>query len=210
MKNLLAVGVCIAVLIVTIGFMPIHGESEIYDSVIRLHVVANSDSKEDQSLKLSVRDAVLEESAELIRDCATREDAALAIQSNLDLFERTAAEVIEKEGYNYPVSVRLENEDYPSKNYESVCFPSGNYLSLQILIGEARGQNWWCVLFPPLCLSAATDKNAAEDAFISVGLTPDQYKIVTETDNSTYTVRFKILESIESAKSSIDRFINKS
>ena len=115
MKNLLAVGVCIAVLIVTIGFMPIHGESEIYDSVIRLHVVANSDSKEDQSLKLSVRDAVLEESAELIRDCATREDAALAIQSNLDLFERTAAEVIEKEGYNYPVSVRLENEDYPSK-----------------------------------------------------------------------------------------------
>ena len=99
--------------------------------------------------------------------------------------------------------VELGEEEYPTKNYESFCFPSGSYVSLRVLIGDAEGQNWWCVLFPPLCLSAATDKSSTEDAFIAVGLTQEQYKVITETDDTTYEVRFKILEGIEDAKNSL-------
>ena len=86
-------------------------------------------------------------------------------------------------------------EEYPERSYDSVCFPSGEYLSLRVCIGEAEGQNWWCCLFPPLCLGASSvSSKQAEDSFISVGLTPSQYKIITETDKPVYKIRFKLLE----------------
>ena len=88
-------------------------------------------------------------------------------------------------------------EDYPTREYESCAFPAGQYLSLKICLGEAEGQNWWCVLFPPLCLSAATDSSDHEDAFIQVGLTKEQYGIITETEDTKYRVRFKILETVK-------------
>ena len=179
-----------------IGLMPVHGESEIYDSVLRLHVIANSDSEEDQALKLKVRDAVLESTAPMLSDCATREEAAEAIQSNVDVLRLVALDVIEREGYSYPVSVALGDEEYPTKNYGDFCFPSGQYLSLRIIIGEGDGENWWCVLFPPMCLSASSARSS-EDAFISVGLNKDQYGIITDTDKPAYNVRFRILEVIE-------------
>lgn len=197
MKNLLAIAVSISLIFIFIAIMPIHGESAIYDSVIRLHVVANSDSEEDQALKLKVRDSILAASSEKLSKANTREEAIELVRKEISELEKTASETIAAEGYDYPVKIKLCEEDYPTKNYESFCFPSGNYLSLQVLIGDAKGQNWWCVLFPPLCLSAATDKSSAEDAFISVGLTEEQYKIITETDSTTYEVRFKILETIE-------------
>ncbi len=197
MKNLLAIAVSVSLIFIFVALMPIHGESDIYDSVIRLHVVANSDSEEDQALKLKVRDAILAASAEKLSCAKTREEAIELVTEEMGALEDTARATISDEGYDYPVKIKLCEEDYPTKNYESFCFPSGNYLSLQVLIGDAEGQNWWCVLFPPLCLSAATDKTSAEDAFISVGLTEEQYKIITETDSTTYEVRFKILETIE-------------
>ena len=197
MKNLLAIAVSISLIFIFIALMPIHGESEIYDSVVRLHVVANSDSEEDQALKLKVRDSILSASAEKLSEAKTREEAIDLITAEITNLEDAARATIAAEGYDYPVKIKLCEEDYPTKNYEAFCFPSGNYLSLQVLIGDAEGQNWWCVLFPPLCLSAATDKSSAEDAFISVGLTEEQYKIITETDSTTYEVRFKILETIE-------------
>ena len=94
-------------------------------------------------------------------------------------------------GYDYTVAIELGKEEYPTKNYESCCFPAGEYTSLRILIGEASGQNWWCVLFPPLCLSAATDA----DAFASVGITDNQYQIITDSESTKYKIRFKLLES---------------
>ncbi len=203
MKNLFTVVACILFIFIFIGLMPVHGETEIYDSVVRLHVLANSDTEEDQALKLKVRDAVLECSAEMLDGCTTREDAIRIISDNIDTLEATAAQTVTDEGYTYPVRVALGEEEYPTKNYESFCFPSGSYVSLRVLIGDAEGQNWWCVLFPPLCLSAATDKSSAEDAFIAVGLTDEQYKVITETDNTTYEVRFKILETLEEAKNSL-------
>ena len=200
MKNLLALSVTVILLFIVLGALPIHGEDKIYDNVLRLHVLANSDSEEDQTLKLKVRDAILERSSELFGKSESIEEAAESINANIDAITEVARKVIAENGYDYPVSVTLTNEHYPTRSYEALSFPSGEYLSLRVMIGEAEGQNWWCVLFPPLCLSAATDKTVAEDAFISVGLTGEQYRIITESDNTKYTVRFKILETIEGLK----------
>ena len=197
MKNLLTITVCLAFILIFIGLMPIHGENEIYDSVLRLHVLANSDSEKDQALKLQVRDAILADSAEILNGCTTRDEAIEKINSAIPALTQSAKNAISAAGYDYTVRIELSEEEYPTRNYESFCFPSGSYISLRVLIGEAEGQNWWCVLFPPLCLSAATDKSSAEDAFISVGLTEGQYKVITETDSPTYEVRFKVLETIE-------------
>ncbi len=195
MKKLLAFCICVCLVFLVVGVLPIHGEEEIYDSVLRLHVVANSDSDTDQALKLRVRDRVIETVSTTCRDCQSLAEAETAVRESMEKIANEAIEEIKKEGYDYPVEVRLGKEEYPQKSYASLCFPSGEYLSLQVRIGNAAGQNWWCVLFPPLCLDAASSTN--EDAFISVGFTPEQYKIITETDNPKYEARFKILEVIE-------------
>lgn len=188
---------CIFVLCAAVcDILPIHGEQEIYDSVVRLHVLANSDSEEDQALKLKVRDAILSYVSPRVIDSASREEAMKIISIAMNEIENIAQDVVTKEGYAYDVDVTLTLEEYPTRNYEAMSFPSGEYVSLRVLIGEAEGQNWWCVLFPPLCLSAATEKSSNEEAFIAVGLNSEQYKIITETDEAKYQLRFKILEAI--------------
>jgi stage II sporulation protein R len=195
-KKLLILTFVILGLTVILGLLPIHGETEIYQNVLRLHVIANSDSEDDQALKLSVRDTVLEKTKHLFKDCRSRDAAEAILNENIALIEQVAQEAVWKAGYSYSVTVELGEEEYPTKNYESCCFPSGEYLSLRIKIGEAQGQNWWCVLFPPLCLSAASE---GDDAFAAVGLTEEQYNIITQTESPKYKVRFKILESFEKA-----------
>ena len=188
------------VCLVVVSVLPIHGEDGIYENVIRFHVVANSDSEADQALKLQVRDAVLEFCAPVLGECQSRAEAVDAVLSIRDEIEVVATETLLAAGCDDGVRVELGEEIYPEKRYESLCFPSGTYLSLRILIGEAEGQNWWCVLFPPICMSAATaSKEAAEEAFIAVGFTPEQYRIITETDRVNYKIKFKLLEFFESA-----------
>ena len=192
--------VAIVILLITmmaISFLPVHGEREVYDTVVRLHVLANSDSEEDQALKLTVRDAVLEAAAPYLDGCTTQEEAVRSLTPHLADLEAVATETVTAEGYDYPVTVLLGEEDYPTRVYESCAFPAGTYVSLRVCIGEAAGQNWWCCLFPPLCLTAATAESDNEDAFIQVGLTKDQYGIITETEKTKYKVRFKILEVLE-------------
>jgi len=186
-------------LILLLGILPVHGESEIYENVLRLHVLANSDSEEDQTLKLKVRDAVLLKSEELFADCETREDAIEVTKQNLSVLEATALETLRAEGSDHSVRVELGEEVYPTRNYESFCFPAGSYLSLRIILGEGEGQNWWCVLYPPMCLSAASAKSSQSDEAITVGFTGEQYRVITETDSPTYRVRFRILEVFEEA-----------
>ena len=176
-------------------FLPVHGEEEIYDTVVRLHVRANSDSEEDQALKLRVRDAVLAVTGDLVADCTTQEEAVAILEAHKEDLEDAARGVIAAEGREEAISVMLGREDYPTRTYESCCFPAGEYVSLQVLIGDGAGQNWWCVLFPPLCLSAATE--VGEDAFVQVGLSKDQYGIITETGKTKYKVRFKVLELVQ-------------
>ncbi len=185
------------VLLMALSFLPVHGEEAIYDTVVRLHVLANSDTPEDQALKLEVRDAVLAVTTPLVEDATTREEAVAVLQDHLEDLEEAARTVIWAAGREDAVSVTLGEEEYPTRTYETCCFPAGTYLSLRICIGEAAGQNWWCVLFPPLCLSAATASGNKEDAFLQVGLSKDQYGIITDTQKTKYKVRFKLLEMIE-------------
>jgi len=201
-KNLqksLALLLTLCSLILLLGLLPVHGESEIYENVLRLHVLANSDSEEDQALKLKVRDAVLFKSEELFANCQTREDAIEVTKQNLSVLEETARETLRAEGSDHSVRVELGEEVYPTRNYESFCFPAGSYLSLRIILGEGEGQNWWCVLYPPMCLSAASAKSSQSDEAITVGFTGEQYRVITETDTPRYRVRFRILEVFEEA-----------
>ena len=189
--------VILLVVLMALSFLPVHGEQEVYDTVVRLHVLANSDSDEDQALKLKVRDAVLEAASPVVTGCRSQAEAIRVLNAHLAELEAAARRVIASEGRTDSVSVLLGEEDYPTRTYESCAFPAGRYVSLRVCIGEAKGQNWWCCLFPPRCLSAATAKEANEDAFVQVGLTKDQYGIITETGKAKYKVRFKVLEVIE-------------
>ena len=177
-------------------YLPVHGEEDVYDAVIRLHVLANSDSDEDQALKMQVRDAVLTRATEALEGCADRSEAAERLTRIIPSLTAAAEETLRLEGCNDSVCVTLSTEQYPTRNYQSFCFPAGEYLSLRVMIGEAEGQNFWCVLFPPLCMTAATvSKETAE-----VGLTPNQYGIITETQNTKYKLRFKLLETLQALR----------
>lgn len=176
--------------------LPIHGEGGVYGKVLRLHVIGASDSKLDQSLKLSVRDAVLECAKPLLSDAETRDDAARIITSHRDEIENAAERALRARGCHDAARISVCAERYPMKDYESFCFPSGEYLSVKVMIGEAEGKNWWCVLFPRLCTDLATSK---ED-FAAVGFTPEQYRIITESEDAAYRIRFRLLEFFEELK----------
>lgn len=198
-KRLLICAFLILTVVLVAGLFPVHGEEKIYDTVVRLHVLANSDSEEDQALKLKVRDRVVQLVSPTVKECRSQTEAIAAIGGIMDSLEAAAEEVVADEGYDYDVNILMGEEYYPTRTYESCAFPEGKYVSLRVCIGEAEGQNWWCCLFPPLCLSAASDDSDEdnEEAFISVGLTGDQYKVITESDKPKYRVRFKILETIQ-------------
>ncbi len=194
-KRLLTATLALCAILLFVGLMPVRGEAEIYDTVVRLHVLANSDSEEDQARKLRVRDAVLEVTSPLLEDCRSQDEARARLEANLPAIQAAAEAVIAAEGRDDAISILLGMEDYPERDYDSFCFPAGSYLSLRVCIGEAQGQNWWCCLFPPLCLGTSTaSSKEAEEEFVAVGLTPSQYKIITESEKPVYKVRFKILE----------------
>ena len=198
-NRLLTVTLILCAALLIIGLFPVHGEAAVYESVVRLHVLANSDSEEDQALKLQVRDAVLGVTAPLLEHCTTREEAAAILSDHTAAIQAAAEQAIKAAGRSDAVHVLLDTEEYPTRNYESFCFPAGSYLSLRVCIGAAQGQNWWCCVFPPLCLGAANaSPSATENAFIEVGLTPPQYKIITESEKPIYKVRFKLLEIFQS------------
>ena len=193
MKKILTLVFVFALCLVALNFLPVHGEEARYNSVIRLHVIAASDSDSDQALKLKVRDAVLSGLSTLSEGCSSKSEAEEKLASQLDEIRAVALETLAAEGCDCHVSVSLGKEQYPQKSYDGVCFPAGEYTSLRIVIGEGEGKNWWCVLFPQLCLAGA--KNA-EAAFVEVGLTPEQYRVITETDEPKYKLRFKIIDII--------------
>ncbi|MBQ8310325.1 MAG: stage II sporulation protein R [Clostridia bacterium] len=197
-RRLLIATLVLSSLLLIVGVLPINGEAQIYDTVVRLHVLANSDSEEDQALKLEVRDAILEVTAPCLAGCEDRDEALLRLEAAMPDLQAAAERVIGQAGKGYDVSIGLGLEDYPRRDYDSVCFPAGEYVSMRVCIGEAEGQNWWCCLFPPLCLGAASvSQTEAEDACISVGFTPSQYKIITESDAPVYHVRFRLLELLQ-------------
>lgn len=166
-------------------------QKDLADSVIRFHVVANSDSAEDQALKLAVRDRVLEEAQGLCPENATLAQAQAALESRLNLLAAAGREVVEEHGYDYPVAASLEDCWFPTKEYEGFALPAGNYTALRVTIGEGEGQNWWCVAFPPLCLGAASE--TVDQALEAGRFTPEQGALVTG-DGEGYVLKFKAME----------------
>ena len=182
------IAICASVLLlVSIDLVLPAGESEIYDSVIRLHVLAQSDSENDQQIKLAVRDAIVAECRDLFTDTDTTDEALTQIQDAAMQMEQIANRVLAEQGVAYTATAVFGTEAYPTREYDGVTFPAGEYLSLRILLGDGEGQNWWCCLFPPLCMSAST----AEDSLESVGIDTSSGKVFTQRK---YRFRLKILE----------------
>ena len=162
--------------------------------VIRLHVLANSDSEEDQALKLEVRDRVLETTSVLLVGETEPQAAAVLLDQHLDDIAQTAAQEISAQGHDDRVEVRLEQTWFPTRQYQGISLPAGNYLALRVLIGAAEGHNWWCVVFPNLCLPAVSER-----ALEASTLTPGQISLLQEEETS-YVFRFKALELWQSLK----------
>ena len=162
--------------------------------VIRLHVLANSDSEEDQALKLEVRDRVLETTSALLAGETEPQAAAVLLDQHLDDIAQTAAQEISAQGHDDRVEVRLEQTWFPTRQYQGISLPAGNYLALRVLIGAAEGHNWWCVVFPNLCLPAVSER-----AVEARTLTPGQISLLQEEETS-YVFRFKTLELWQSLK----------
>ena len=171
-------------------------QQEISDKVVRLHVVANSDSEEDQALKLRVRDAILARTTALLEASDDRSEAEGLIRGQLLELENIAAREITAAGYDYSVEARLAELDFPTREYESFTLPAGNYLALQVVIGEGEGKNWWCVVFPPLCTAAAAEVPASA---LAAGFSEEEVRLITEEDRG-YVLKFKTLEWLEMLK----------
>ena len=170
-------------------------QTELSENLIRLHVVANSDSEEDQALKLSVRDGILEELEEILKGCNDKVEAEALISRNIDALTQAASEAIFEKGEYFTVTASITEEVFPMVEYDTFTLPAGEYSSLRAVIGEGRGQNWWCVVFPPLCLSIAEDTLSYEE----MGLSDETFSIISE-ESGGYVVKFKLLEWISQIK----------
>ena len=188
-----------AVLVLTSGVAALRSQSELADKVIRLHVLANSDSEGDQALKLKVRNAVLAKASEALKGAKNQRDARQNLTALLPELEKTAQSVIAANGYDYPVRAELTETAFPTKEYDGFSLPAGEYLALRILIGEAAGKNWWCVVFPPLCTAAASDVPAVA---LDAGLTDQEVALITEAD-AGYVLKFKSVELWQTLKSKL-------
>ncbi|MBE6935056.1 MAG: stage II sporulation protein R [Ruminococcaceae bacterium] len=164
-------------------------QERVAEQVLRLHVIAHSDSAADQALKLAVRDRVLLETERLTADADGLSAARAAVAAHLTTLERAAAETVAAAGYAYPVRVTLGDTRFPTRRYGGFALPAGTYDALRVVIGEGEGQNWWCVLFPPFCTSAAFAETAE-----AAGLSSAEIRFLT---GSGYELRFRVMEWLE-------------
>lgn len=169
---------------------------DLSNAVFRLHVIANSDSEEDQSLKLKVRDSLLQYMNTICSDCKTKEEAISIALEHQNEFQKIAEKTILENGYNYSVKININNFYFPTKNYGDISLPAGYYDALRVEIGEAKGKNWWCVMFPSLCfidVSSGVVDNEAKQS-LEENLDEESYDIISENDNSQINFKFKLIE----------------
>ena len=171
------------------------------DSVFRLHIIANSDSSADQELKLKVRDKIIEYMNTLTSNSSDKKDVISMVNNHLDSFKEIALNTIKENGYNYDVNIEIGNFHFPTKSYGDISFPAGNYNALKIEIGDAIGQNWWCVLFPPLCFVNSSTGVVPDDSknTLKENINSESYEIISEGNNSNdntsdIKIKFKIIE----------------
>lgn len=172
------------------------------EKLIRFHVLANSDSDEDQELKLKVRDAIIQYlQPKLIKSSSIKESEKI-IKSEYKQLDKISKNIINENGYSYDVKVGIEYTNFPTKQYSNIVLPAGEYKALRIIIGDGQGRNWWCVMFPPLCFvddkSGVIDKET--DKRLKEVLTKEEYELITQKDKaqtSRVQVKFKIVEILD-------------
>ena len=164
-------------------------QQQLSDKVLRLHVLANSDSEADQALKRKVRDSVLEAASAILEGCPDRETAEQRLSAALPEIEDAARARIAAEGGKQTVTAELRPTVFPTREYEDFTLPAGEYLALRVVLGEGEGHNWWCVVFPPLC--AETTSSLSQTA-MAAGLTEEEVALITESDG--YQLKFKAVE----------------
>ncbi|WP_195283010.1 stage II sporulation protein R [Harryflintia acetispora] len=182
-------GLLLAILLSSIAAFAAQSD-RLQGQVLRLHILANSDEAFDQQIKLEVRDAILRELGEELSQSRDRDEAEHTAQMLLPRAEEIARRVIQGNGYDYPVQAKLINMHFETRSYGTITMPAGDYDAVRITIGEAQGHNWWCVLYPPICVPAAAD---IEDL---AQLESDP----VASGNPQYEPRFKILEILEGLK----------
>ncbi|HEX3027531.1 MAG TPA: stage II sporulation protein R [Clostridia bacterium] len=193
-------GFLIAVIVsMASGFTTFAGQcSDIRQNVLRLHILANSDSSADQALKIKVRDKILAKSGELFQKSDSKADAIQKADARLEEIRKTAQNEVVAEGYDYKVQAKIVHMYFTTRTYGNITLPAGNYDAVRITIGKAQGHNWWCVLFPPLCLPSAEGTEKLSDV-----LNSDEVGIVTGSGDKTIVIKFKVLEWYEDAKNFI-------
>lgn len=189
---LLLAALVLAVSSAVLGFVRLSEAETAFakENLIRLHVVAHSDLPEDQDLKLLVRDAVLQEAKTLFAEAASKEEAQKIILENQDRIISAAEQVIQAEGFAYPVSIEVGSYMFPTRSYGELTLPAGDYDAVRVCIGDAKGANWWCVLFPPLCL-AEVDNEQEQNRLV---------RINPENPGGGIAFRLKVFEYAELAK----------
>ena len=200
MKRIIKYCTILSFLLFIFVFVSIHSyastiSSNLSDNFFRLHIIANSNSAKDQSLKLLVRNAILELlKSQNYSDC-TKDEVIEFVSQNLKEYKEVAEKTIESAGYNYPVKVSITNTFFPTKEYGNISLPSGFYDALKIEIGNASGENWWCSLFPPLCFVDISSGIIDEESQNSLkeNLSEEEYAIITQ-NNQSIKLKFKIIE----------------
>ena len=172
------------------GMWSIRSQQVLADKVVRLHILANSDSEEDQALKLQVRDAVLERAEEILERAHDRSAAEEDLREALPELREIALETVAAQGYDYDVTAELTDAAFPTREYDGFTLPAGEYLALRLVIGAGEGHNWWCVVFPPLCAQTTTD--VAQTA-MAAGLDGGDVSLLTE-ESQGYVLKFKSIE----------------
>lgn len=170
--------------------------TDISDSVFRLHVIANSDSNEDQSLKYKVRDNLLKYMNNICSDCSSKQEAINLVTEHQEEFKHVALDTIKKEGYSYNVKINIGNFEFPTKQYGDISLPAGYYDALRVEIGEAKGRNWWCVMFPSLCFIDVSSGIVPEESKEELQniLSDEEYSIISDNSDNGIKFKFKLIE----------------
>ncbi len=190
-KISVTVGIVVAILFSICSFAKT--SEEVRSDVLRLHVIANSDTSVDQNLKLRLRDYILQEGKDIFNGSVNVENAVEKIEPVLPELEKSAKAFVNQAGFDYDVKISLSNEYFTTRTYETVTLPAGKYLALRVVIGSGEGHNWWCVMFPPMCVPAADKKDEIENVF-------SEKEIKLVESKPKYEPRFKVVEIYEQLK----------
>lgn len=177
-------------------FYVLNVSQDLENSVFRLHIIANSNSFEDQNLKYKVRDNIINFMNDLCKNSSSKEETIKIVSNHIDDFTQIANTTITDNGFDYKATVEVGNFEFPTKNYGDISFPAGYYDALKIKLGDSSGQNWWCVLYPSLCFVDISHGFVPLDSKLELeeSLNPEEYELISNTEDMTINFKFKLVE----------------